>query len=89
MNDRSSLSEPDRQRLDQFMTLTFRSRVQRYELARDGISSPLQADLDERGFNWWMQKPGIQQCWQEYRALYPREFQDYVDRAIGQGEPTP
>ena len=84
--DRDAISEPDQKRFDPLMGVPFTGFQQQFRLANEGsLSSEAWAGL-VHSHRWLGQQPGVEQWWRQWGNLYRRDFRDYVDGLIREGE---
>jgi hypothetical protein len=87
LEDRSSLSDSDRQRFDPMVSMTIGAFDQEYDFFLDGMMSERVWNRRRRSMTWTMQQRGMQQWWSNWgRTLYEPEFRDLVDGLIREGE---
>ena len=86
LEDRDSLSEADRRRFDPLFTMQFHSDAQQFQFQRDGIGSPVQWDIVEASLRRSAQQPGVQQWLRDWRGSQSKEFCEYFDGLIREGE---
>ena len=84
--DPDALSEADRQRFEMLLTSQFSGNLQEYEFNRDGIGSPGTWEQTKVGMQWQLQQPGAQQWWRRWPRVFPRDFREFVDGLIREGE---
>jgi tRNA-Thr(GGU) m(6)t(6)A37 methyltransferase TsaA len=76
IEDRSSLTDQERQQFDALLTLTFLGQRQAF----------VQGQIEEASdFQWTLQFPGVRAWWATYSPIFPGAFRDYVDRALEEG----
>ena len=84
--DRDALSENDRQRFDNLMSLQFQTFRQQYQFERYGIGTSEEWQYIEAVMRWQVQQPGAQRWWQEWGGMYPEAFYEFTEGLIRRGE---
>jgi hypothetical protein len=79
IEDRSSLTDQDRQQFDALLTLAFSGNRQFFNQAqRDELSA----------FEWLLAFPGARDWWASYSVTFAGAYRDYVDRLITERWPA-
>ncbi|MBW2424470.1 MAG: hypothetical protein JRG86_09485 [Deltaproteobacteria bacterium] len=84
--DRSSLSEVDRRRFDTLVSMWVGGWNQEFQFSIDGVISPSVWESRTRTMRWYLHQPGMKQFWGEWREMYARDFIDFLDGLIREGE---
>ncbi len=84
--DRAALSEQDQMRFDPLLSVQITGLQQQFRLARDGsLSSEVWADM-EHAQRWLGRLAGAQEWWLQWRHLYRRDFRDFYEGLVREGE---
>lgn len=76
IENRSALTDPERQQFDALMTLTFLGARQAFT----------QGQLDET-FRWILGFPGARDWWAAYSAIFPDAFRNHIDGLLAKHPP--
>ena len=84
--ERDAMSKPDQMRFDPLMGVQITAFQHQFRLASDRSLSPkVWADIEQAN-RWLGQQPGVQQWWLQWRNVYGRDFQEFYDGLILEGE---
>ncbi len=86
LTDHSSLSEVDRHRFDALLGMWVGGWNQDFQFSVDGVIAPSVWEHRTRTMRWYLHQPGMKRHWSDWREIYARDFSDFLDGLIREGE---